>query len=302
MTPCGSFTSRSVSRGSGMAEQGNTPGGRRGYAGTWPPRAAAPVGGFVPVHSLAAFHRNPAPMGACGSGCRPSAAVGAGRVRHGIAFYFAADHEPVRGGRHSRPECCARRRSCCAGRKCLPLAVMIAALAAGFATATWKTVRIAHGVLPRPMYSVTLSGFVETREIRERTDRFVLRVVTMESARGPTKLRTRAAFGQEGHRARGRQLRRTESTAVAAAGAAAAGRLRFRPRHVIPTASARPGSRWARSEPQSRRPPAGGRCAMRRHAGHARRDRRAHPHRAQGRPRAIATALFTGSATRSPRR
>ena len=65
---------------------------------------------------------------------------------------------------------------------------MIAAVAAGFAIATWKTARIAHGVLARPMFSVSLTGFVETRDIRERTDRFVLRVVTMESARGTTKL------------------------------------------------------------------------------------------------------------------
>ena len=38
------------------------------------------------------------------------------------------------------------------------------------------------------MFSVALTGFVETRDISERTDRFVLRVVTMESARGTTKL------------------------------------------------------------------------------------------------------------------
>ena len=38
------------------------------------------------------------------------------------------------------------------------------------------------------MFSVALTGFVETRDIRERTDRFVLRVATMESARGTTKL------------------------------------------------------------------------------------------------------------------
>jgi competence protein ComEC len=38
------------------------------------------------------------------------------------------------------------------------------------------------------MFSVSLTGFVETRDIRERTDRFVLRVVTMESARGTTRL------------------------------------------------------------------------------------------------------------------
>jgi competence protein ComEC len=35
---------------------------------------------------------------------------------------------------------------------------------------------------------VALTGFVETRDIRERTDRFVLRVATMESPRGSIKL------------------------------------------------------------------------------------------------------------------
>lgn len=65
---------------------------------------------------------------------------------------------------------------------------MAAAVAAGFATATWKTARIAHGVLARPMFSVALTGFVETRDVREKTDRFVLRVVSMESPRDTTKL------------------------------------------------------------------------------------------------------------------
>jgi competence protein ComEC len=65
---------------------------------------------------------------------------------------------------------------------------MIAALAAGFATATWKTRLIAHGVLARPLYSVSLSGFVEARDIRERTDRFVLRVTRMEAPRAPFQL------------------------------------------------------------------------------------------------------------------
>jgi competence protein ComEC len=37
-------------------------------------------------------------------------------------------------------------------------------------------------------YSVSLSGFVETRDIRERTDRFVLRVTTMDAPRLSTKL------------------------------------------------------------------------------------------------------------------
>jgi competence protein ComEC len=106
----------------------------------------------------------------------------------GIAFYFAADHEPV------LPVAATVALALCAvalmlrRQKFFAAAVMIAAVAAGFATATWKTARIAHGVLARPMFSVTLTGFVETRDIRERTDRFVLRVVTLESARGQTKL------------------------------------------------------------------------------------------------------------------
>jgi competence protein ComEC len=35
---------------------------------------------------------------------------------------------------------------------------------------------------------VSLSGFVQTRDIRERTDRFVLRVAHMESPRSQIKL------------------------------------------------------------------------------------------------------------------
>jgi len=38
------------------------------------------------------------------------------------------------------------------------------------------------------MYSVSLSGFVQTRDIRERTDRFVLRVAHMESPRSQIRL------------------------------------------------------------------------------------------------------------------
>jgi competence protein ComEC len=106
----------------------------------------------------------------------------------GIAFYFTADHEPV-----ASVTAVAAAAFCLAAfllrrHKIFPLAVMIAAIAAGFAVATWKTARVAHGVLARPAYSVSLSGFVETRDIRERTDRFVLRVAQMDSPRALTKL------------------------------------------------------------------------------------------------------------------
>jgi competence protein ComEC len=42
-------------------------------------------------------------------------------------------------------------------------------------------------VLTRSLYSVSVSGFVETRDIRERTDRFVLRVTAMEAQRSDIK-------------------------------------------------------------------------------------------------------------------
>src|SRR5436309_2950327 len=48
--------------------------------------------------------------------------------------------------------------------------------------------RVAHGVLARPIYAASLKGFVETREERERTDRFVLRLMEMDSPRRPAKL------------------------------------------------------------------------------------------------------------------
>jgi len=106
----------------------------------------------------------------------------------GIAFYFAADHEPVLAVAAIAAIALCATAFLLRRHKVFPIVVMIAALAAGFAVATWKTARIGHGVLARPMFSVQLTGFVETRDIRERTDRFVLRVVTMESPRAQTKL------------------------------------------------------------------------------------------------------------------
>src|SRR5229473_4759319 len=173
-----------------MAERGRAPGRTQGYAGTWPPREATRAGGFVPsgfgewsslLETLRAWVR---------------AEAGAGRLLPwvpiafgaGIAFYFGADHEPV-----AWVTAVAAIAFCAAAfllrrQKIFPIAVMIAAMSAGFAVATWKTARVAHGVLARPAYSVSLSGFVETRDIRERTDRFVLRVARMDSPRAVPKL------------------------------------------------------------------------------------------------------------------
>lgn len=105
----------------------------------------------------------------------------------GIALYFAATHEPIAwvtaltAAMLSVAAVLLRRSALFA-----PI-VLIAALACGFATATLKAQRIAHPVLAKPVFGAKLEGFVETREERERTDRFVLRVGAMD-ARGTPRL------------------------------------------------------------------------------------------------------------------
>ena len=173
-----------------MAERGGSSGRTQGFAGTWPPRTATQAGGFAPsgfgawssfIEKLRAWIRAEAGAGRL----LPWVPVAFGT---GIAFYFAADHEPVASVTAVAATAFGVAAFLLRRQKVFPIAVMIAAMAAGFATATWKTARIAHGVLARPMYSVSLSGFVEARDIRERTDRFVLRVSQMESPRGQTTL------------------------------------------------------------------------------------------------------------------
>src|SRR4051812_49311893 len=114
-----------------MSEQGNTPGSRRGYAGTWPPQGAAPAGGLLPsrlgiwpplIETLRQWAR---------------AEAGAGRLLPwvpiafgtGIAFYFAAEHEPM------LPVAAVSAIVLCVAafllrrHKVFPVAVMIAAVA-----------------------------------------------------------------------------------------------------------------------------------------------------------------------------
>jgi competence protein ComEC len=120
------------------------------------------------------------------------AEVGAGRLLpwlaiafgFGIVLYFTADREPIwwvalalsLGGFVAA--FMARRRSVA-----FPLLIGLAACAAGFAAATLKTAIIRHPVLHYPTTSVTIAGFVEIREERERTDRFVMRVERIDGTR-----------------------------------------------------------------------------------------------------------------------
>ncbi|WP_407152324.1 ComEC/Rec2 family competence protein [Bradyrhizobium sp. ORS 86] len=173
-----------------MAEQGTTPGGKRGYAGTWPPRAAIPAGGYVPARlsiwpPIVETLRQWAHAEAGAGRLLPWVPVAFGT---GIAFYFAAEHEPVLWVTGAVSVALCFLAFLLRRQRLFPVIVMVAAVAAGFATATWRTARVAHAELARPMFSVALTGFVETRDIREKTDRFVLRVVSMESPRDTTKL------------------------------------------------------------------------------------------------------------------
>jgi competence protein ComEC len=172
-----------------MAERGRTPGRAQGIAETWPQQSGVRSGGF-----------------ATGSGAWSGAfeklrewvraEAGAGRLLPwvpiafgtGIAFYFAADHEPVLVVTIATALVLGVAAFLLRRARLFPVAVMVASAAAGFATATWRTAHIAHEVLARPAYSVSLSGFVEARDIRERTDRFVLRVTQIDGPRLQTKL------------------------------------------------------------------------------------------------------------------
>ena len=172
-----------------MAERGRAQ-GRGGYAGTWPQPGAAQAGGLAPSSlglwpALAAKLRE-----------WIAAEAGAGRLVPwvpvafgvGIALYFTADHEPVRWVTATAATIIGAAAFGLRRHKIFPIMVMIAAVAAGFAVATWRTVIVGHGVLARPLYGASLAGFVETRDIRERTDRFVLRVTRMEAPRSSLTL------------------------------------------------------------------------------------------------------------------
>jgi competence protein ComEC len=102
----------------------------------------------------------------------------------GIALYLAAPREPSPWAVLPIAFACAALAYATRNRPvAFPLSLGVAALAGGFAIATMQTARIAHPVLQRPVASAALSGFVEIREGRERSDRITVRVVDFEAAR-----------------------------------------------------------------------------------------------------------------------
>ena len=147
----------------------------------------------------------------------------------GTVLFFAADQEPSPwAAAGALAAACgvafvARRHAIL-----FPLAVAVAAVAGGFAAGVIKRAWVAHPVLQVATSNVTIEGFVETREERERSDRIVVRVNRIEGGRleweHPLE-RVRLSIGKGGAPA---------ARAAPAAGAAATG---FRPSVAPPVGS-----------------------------------------------------------------
>lgn len=161
--------------------------GRRGRAIAWPDAAAARpprVRAWPFAHHL--------PDWALTVGDWAAAETGPGRTilwspiafGLGVVLYFAAMREPLWW---SGPLALGIALAAVWLLRARPvgftLALLAAALAAGFFAATLKAQRVEHPVLTRPLFGATLTGWVETREERERTDRIVIALTGFEAAR-----------------------------------------------------------------------------------------------------------------------
>jgi competence protein ComEC len=99
----------------------------------------------------------------------------------GVVLYFTAEREPVWWVTLAVAAACAVTAAFARNRPvAFPLLLAVAAVAIGFATVACKSARIAHPILQHTAWNVSLSGFVEVREERERSDRIVVRVHTIE--------------------------------------------------------------------------------------------------------------------------
>jgi competence protein ComEC len=102
----------------------------------------------------------------------------------GVVFYFTADREPVwwvaaaLAGLLAGVAVAVRMRPVA-----FPAALGCAAIAAGLATGAIKARLFDHPILRATAYSVSIKGFVEAREERERSDRIVVRVAALVGPR-----------------------------------------------------------------------------------------------------------------------
>lgn len=102
----------------------------------------------------------------------------------GVVLYFTADREPQLWAGAGlaialgATAFAARRR-----HATFSALILMTAVAAGFSVVTLKSVRLAHPVLQRPLFDAAITGWVEAREERERTDRILVAVHGMEARR-----------------------------------------------------------------------------------------------------------------------
>jgi competence protein ComEC len=175
----------------------------RGRAATWPPRGPAypafpsfagrPWFGAAPLAYLRAWLAEEAAPGRL----IPWLPVAFGS---GILVYFAAQHEPIVIPAPALALALALAAILARARPvAFPLLVAAAAACAGFAAITIKSALIAHPVLHHPAGNVAITGWVEVREERERTDRIVVKVERLESRHlddAPERVRVSVRKGQ----------------------------------------------------------------------------------------------------------
>ena len=179
--------------------------GARGQAATWPPRAppgygpAFPWLGGRPWFAAAPFAYVRLWL---------AKEVAPGRLipwlpvafASGILVYFAAQHEPIVVPAPALAIAFVLAAILARARPVtFPLLVAAAAACAGFATITVKSALIAHPVLHHSAGGVTISGWVEVREERERSDRIVVKVERLESRHlneAPERVRVSVRKGQ----------------------------------------------------------------------------------------------------------
>jgi len=99
----------------------------------------------------------------------------------GIILYFTAGREPIPWIAPSLTAVLAVAAILWRARPVIfPLLLALTTAAAGFAVVTLKATRIAHPILQRNAWNIQITGFVEMREERERTDRITVRVYGIE--------------------------------------------------------------------------------------------------------------------------
>ena len=126
-----------------------------------------------------------------------AAEAGAGRLMpwlpvafgFGIVIYFTAEQEPALWATAILAAvsvaCAIVLRARSIG---FSVALLVAAASFGLAVATAKSSYVAHPILRYPAFSVDITGWIEVRDERERTDRIAVRVHRMAAPRLDTTL------------------------------------------------------------------------------------------------------------------